>query len=119
MRVAGTGYQSLGGVVTGSPSAVVATDAKGSPSIYVFVRNTSGSLSMKAYYKDPETDLYALADWRGINKSLPCAHLRGHGGGPDADCYARNEAGTHWSFRRFSPPARRSTLAARRKSAPA
>jgi hypothetical protein len=93
-----TGYQSLGGVITGSPSAVVATDAKGSPAIYVFVRNTSGSLSMKAYYKDPETDLYAWADWRGINKKFAGAPTCVAMGGAHVDCYARNEAGNTLEF---------------------
>lgn len=93
-----TGYQSLGGVVAGSPSAVVAMDAKGSPAIYVFVRNTSGSLSMKAYYKDPETDLYAWADWRGINKKFAGAPTCVAMGGSHVDCYARNEAGNTLEF---------------------
>jgi len=85
-----TGYQSLGGALAGSPSAVVASDAKGSQAIYVFVRDTAGFLNVKAYYKDPETDLYAWADWRGINKKLVGAPTCVAMGGSHVDCYGRN-----------------------------
>lgn len=84
-----TGYQSLGGSVASAPSAVVAQDAKGSQAIYVFVRNAAGYLTVKAYYKDPETDLYAWADYRDINKKLVGAPTCVAMGGSHVDCYAR------------------------------
>jgi hypothetical protein len=45
---------------------------------------------VKAYYKDPETDLYAWADWRGINKKLVGAPTCVAMGGSHVDCYGRN-----------------------------
>lgn len=92
-----TGYQSLGGTLTGSPSAVVSTDGNGSPAIRVFVRNTAGTMSVKSYVKDQDTDLYAWTDWSGINKKLvgppTCVSMGTH-----IDCYGRNEAGNTLEF---------------------
>jgi hypothetical protein len=93
-----TGYQSLGGVVTGSPSAVVATDAKGSPAIYVFVRNTLGTAVDEGLLQgsgDRPLCLGRLA--RHQQEARRCADLRGHGGA-HVDCYARNAAGNTLEF---------------------
>ncbi|MFO1033917.1 MAG: hypothetical protein U1E15_07555 [Hyphomicrobiales bacterium] len=89
-----TEFQSLGGVVTGSPSAVAALDAKGNNALYAIVRTTQGQLSVKAWYMDPETELYGWADYRGLGWTAASAPSCAWMGGTHVDCYVKNNGGS-------------------------
>jgi hypothetical protein len=80
----------LGGFTTTSPAAVVATDAEGSPALYAILRASSGELSVIAYHKDQETDLYGWSDYRGLGVTSASAVTCVPMGGSHVDCYGRN-----------------------------
>ncbi|MCA0433254.1 MAG: hypothetical protein LCH46_08315 [Proteobacteria bacterium] len=86
-------FKSLGGFVNASPSAVAAKDGNGSDALYVFVRTTNNALSVRAYLKDQDTELFGWADYRGLKKTLWSAPSCTFMGGDHVDCYMRKENG--------------------------